>query len=420
VALPVAPPPLAGELLGSWLSRLAALYDAPPQYLWNTLAGLPASGFVWDGRVPWPEQVSRVAAAARLDLRVLAATNIEAMLPGAPAAWLRARLASAVRVPWCSACLRDDLTRGRSPYLRRLWAAACVAVCPRHRVPLVDICGRCGSTASPAFRWAGRRSLMLCGHCGEPLSARVRADTGISGDFNAAVAATGQLQPMLLRALRGYGIASLQGGKVVFPGLVQIVERLVAVLLFPLGIAKRPALAISGADSASHPFNGLRAEEAFAVLAAVAAILARPRGMSTREATSLRDLRQLWGSPIGGGAVLCGDDPDLLTIAGIGAAVALTLRQDPEIAALMAVRPSSVAPSHREGARRHPAAARREPAETDRWNAVAREILADPKTMARVAKAGSPKRRRRLLGRLARVALASQGWRCSVELAAIP
>jgi hypothetical protein len=74
--LPVAPPPLAGELLGSWVGRLAALYDAPPQYLWNVLAGLPASGFVWDGgRVPWPEQVSRVAAAARLEVRVLAATT---------------------------------------------------------------------------------------------------------------------------------------------------------------------------------------------------------------------------------------------------------------------------------------------------------------------------------------------------------
>jgi hypothetical protein len=245
--------------------------------------------------------------------------------------------------------------------------------------------------------------LVLCGQCNEPLSVTVRADIGVSGDFGAAVAARGRLQPMLLRALRAYGIARLHGGEIGSPRLVQIVERLVAALLFPLGVVKRAGLTTAGEDPLPHPFNALRAGEAFAVLAAVAAILARPRGMSAQEGTSLCDLRQLWRSPIGGEAVLCGDNLELVTAAGIGAAVALALRQDPEIAALVAVRPSSGTPPHRERARGHPAAARREPAQTDRWYAVARSILADPKTMARVAAAGSLARRRRLLGRLARV-----------------
>ena len=40
--LPLAPPPLPGELLASWIGRLACLYDAPPEGLWYELAGASA------------------------------------------------------------------------------------------------------------------------------------------------------------------------------------------------------------------------------------------------------------------------------------------------------------------------------------------------------------------------------------------
>jgi len=95
----------------------------------------------------------------------------------------------------------------------------------------------------------------------------------------------------------------------------------------------------------------------------------------------------------------------------------LALHQDPEIAALMAVRPSIVAPPERR--RRHPHEARPRPARADRWCELARSILADRRNVARVAAAGSPYRRRRMLGRLARAALASQRPRDPDDLAAI-
>jgi hypothetical protein len=420
--LPLAPPPLAGELLGSWVGRLACLYGLPPQRLWNELAGLPASGFVWVGGagVPWVEQIGRVAAAARLERRALIATTVEAMFANAPAGWLRPTLISIARIPWCPACLHEDQAQGRAPHLRRLWAAGCVVVCPRHFMPLTDVCRGCGRPAPPVFHWIGSGPVVACGLCHALLSSDGvppyrTGDPSQSRMANvppAAVIATRRVQAMVLRALRGRPLAAPDGPPIAAIEVIATVERLMEDLLFPLGIIARPgpAMPMPAAHGQRSIALGLfGAGAAFALLAAVAALLALSGPAALRDGFMALDPQRLWALPVGGEAVPCLRRREACgAAAGIGTVGALALRQDPEIAALMAVRPSIVAPPHPERPRPHRPETRRHLRGADRWYDLARLILADPRTMARVATAGSPARRRRMLGRLARAALQAE------------
>jgi hypothetical protein len=168
--LPLAPPPLPGELLASWIGRLACLYDAPPEGLWYELAGASAVelapfGHHQPGGNGFREQFARIAIATRSEVGAVAATAMSVMLPAAPACWLRSEIVSTYQVPWCPACLRDDVAHHRPPYLRRLWAAGCVVVCPRHRAVLVDTCPGCQRRTRPIFRWEGRGPVLVCATC---------------------------------------------------------------------------------------------------------------------------------------------------------------------------------------------------------------------------------------------------------------
>jgi hypothetical protein len=292
-ALPAAPPPLPGELLGSWLGRLACLYGFPPRPLWNTLIGVPATELVWaeGAGVPWVEQIGRIAAAAQLNPRLLARMAPDAMLSGAPAAWLRAIRASAAGVAWCPVCLCDDLAQDRPPYLRRLWAVACVVVCPRHRVPLIDGCACCGAAVAASFRWAGRRPMPVCSACGAPLA--TRAGRSIDGPRIVAIAAVTGVQTILLQALRRLSRPPDAASAAL---ALERVERFSGLLVFPLGIARRLGFPIAS----PYPFNALRVADAFSVLAAVAAILALPEQTQLPGRVSPSDLERLWRSSAGG------------------------------------------------------------------------------------------------------------------------
>jgi len=126
------------------------------------------------------EQFACVAIATSLDVRTVTETTMSAMLPAAPAAWLRSMTVSTYQIPWFSACLRGDAARDRPPYLRRLWAAGCVVICSRHRAALVDTCAGCEGRIRPVFRWAGGGPMLVCvayeaplhgGATGEPFHA---------------------------------------------------------------------------------------------------------------------------------------------------------------------------------------------------------------------------------------------------------
>jgi hypothetical protein len=424
--LPLAPPPLPGELLASWIGRLACLYDAPSDLLWYELAGalaveLAPFGHHQPGGDGLREQFARIAIATRLEVGAVAATAMSVMLPAAPVRWLRSEIVSTYRVPWCPPCLRDDVAHHRPPYLRRLWAAGCVVICPRHRAALVDTCPGCQRRTRPVFRWEGRGSVLVCTACeallhdyatGSSFHAGNGPTGSLAGDCpSAAILGAGWLQTKLLRALRGHPVAVCRDAA---PArTLPIVEALVGYLLFPLEIVRDvgwPATGTKGMPPRCST-TGLSARDAFAVAAAVAALLALPdeelddrfEGALWRQRTlgEAIDLSRLWLRPDDGGGVLRCDRQHVFTASqDIGVAVALTVLGDPVIAAYLAARRSVAVP---------PPRATPPPEEDDRFLPMARRILTDPANVVRLANARTPTVRRRLLGRLAREALQASG-----------
>jgi len=426
--LPLAPPPLPGELLASWIGRLACLYDAPPEGLWDELAGSPAVELALIGHNQPSgnvllEQFARVAIATRSEVGAVAATAMSMMLPAAPAPWLRSEIVSTYQVPWCPACLRDDVAHHRPPYLRRLWAAGCVVICPRHQAVLVDTCPGCQRRTQPAFRWEGGGSVLICASCeallhghaiGLPSDAGDTPTGGLAGDCPpAAILGAGWLQTKLLRALRRHPVAVCPDATPAT--FLPIVEALVGHLLFPLGIVRDARWVATGpTGTPTSPRcspTGLSARDTFAVVAAVAALLALPdeeldekfEGALWRQRNLGEpiDLTRLWIHPDDGGGVLRCDQQHVFTATqDIGVAVALVVLGDSAIAAYMAARRSVAVPSPR------PAPP---PEEDDLFRRRAQRIVTDPATAARLAAARPPAVRRRLLGRLAREALRAKG-----------
>jgi hypothetical protein len=369
--LPIAPPPLPGELLASWFGRLACCYDAPPWALWHEVAGSAPAEFGWNdtgvaisGQLSEP--LSRIAIAARLNASTVVETTASAAFPAAPATWLRSLTVSMSQIPWCPACLSGDVTDNRAPYLRKGWAAGCVVVCVQHRTPLVDTCPGCGRQADPIFRWIGGGPVLVCVQCGALLHEGRSAQTapasfcslvGTYADDRllAAIAGTSWAQSMILGALRGHPVAGPRHYRLAAAAFIAFVEGLVGDLLYPLGIVRDAGPASrSWADPGGYMPAGLPARDAFAVMAAIAAMLALPdpkargkwRGaLWWRQLGAPVDLARLWTRPSEGGAVIRCDERDQSMAAGrIGAAVALTLLGDPEIAAFTAAGPGLVPP----------------------------------------------------------------------------
>ena len=426
--LPLAPPPLPGELLASWIGRLACLYDAPPDGLWYELAGASAVelapfGHHQPGGNGFREQFARIAIATRSEVGAVAATAMSVMLPAAPARWLRSEVVSTYQVPWCPPCLCDDVAHHRPPYLRRLWAAGCVVVCPRHRAVLVDTCPGCQRRTRPIFRWEGRGPVLVCATCevllhGDAVGSSSDAGDGptgcLAGDCpSAAILGAGWLQTKLLRALRGHPVAVCRDAPPARS--LPIVEALVGDLSFPLGIVRSPEWPATRPKGAPTPPRcsptGLSARDAFAVAAAVAALLALPdeelderfEGARWRQRTLGEpiDLSRLWLHPGDGGGVLrCDRQHVFIAAQDIGVAVALMVLGDPVIAAYLAARRSVAAPPRR---------ATPPPEEDDRFLQMAQRILTDSANVVRLAAARTPAIRRRVLGRLAREALQAAG-----------
>ena len=426
--LPLAPPPLPGELLASWIGRMACLYDAPPDGLWYELAGASAVelapfGHHQPGGNGLHEQFARIAIATRSEVGAVAATAMSVMLPAAPARWLRSEIVSTYQVPWCPACLRDDVAHHRPPYLRRLWAAGCVVICPRHRAALVDTCPGCQRRTRPVFRWEGRGPVLVCATCevllhGDAVGASPDACDGPTGRLaadcpSAAIFGVGWLQTKLLRALRGHPVAVCRDAAAT--RTLPIVEALVGYLLFPLGIVRDVGWPATGSKGTPAPPRctptGLAARGAFAMAAAMAALLALPdeeldarfEGALWRQRTLGEpiDLSRLWLHPGAGGGVLrCDRQHVFMAAQDIGVAAALMVLGDPVIAAYLAARRSVAVP---------PCRSTPPPEEDDHFFQMAQRILTDPANVVRLAAARTPAVRRRLLGRLARESLQAAG-----------
>jgi hypothetical protein len=93
----------------------------------------------------------------------------------------------------------------------------------------------------------------------------------------AAIAGTIWAQSMMVGALRGHPVAGPGYYRLAAAAFIAFVEGLVADLLYPLGIVRDADPANrSWADPGGYMPAGLPARDAFAVMAAIAAVLAMP------------------------------------------------------------------------------------------------------------------------------------------------
>ena len=150
---PVVVPPAPGELLSSWLHRLALANGVPPQYFGQVLG--VAGG-------DWSAKLDRDLPGRVLDLLVertrLPVEDIDGLaLISDPLARLRVRqitrtgddhtsTARVNRLQYCPACLKED----HAPFFRRGWTLATRVSCIRHGCRLRDHCPTCRGDITPS------------------------------------------------------------------------------------------------------------------------------------------------------------------------------------------------------------------------------------------------------------------------------
>lgn len=151
---PVHPKPAADELLSSWLARLAMAH------------GLKLHTFTqltWPGKSIWNRDVDRSADSEVLATLVrrtgASAESVEATTlcayegvlfeqynPTGTTQWIMPlgiyhRTRRSYGLQFCPRCLDEDA----EPYYRRAWRLACVSMCVRHEVMLLDRCPDCAA-----------------------------------------------------------------------------------------------------------------------------------------------------------------------------------------------------------------------------------------------------------------------------------
>ncbi len=167
---PVEVRPAPGELLSSWLHRVAHANGVPPRYFGAVLG---AVGETWSAQLDrhLPDTVRRLL----LDHTSICPEELDGLCRASSqlsAVWLRARPQDAGTSPvqscwlqFCPTCLREDET----PYFRRSWTLATRLSCFRHSCRLRDRCPSCGQGLAP-FLQARLVPQQYCAFCDAPLA----------------------------------------------------------------------------------------------------------------------------------------------------------------------------------------------------------------------------------------------------------
>jgi hypothetical protein len=159
--LPLAPRPLPGEALRSWIGRVAARYDLSPAAL---IAGLRDGDEVACGRLgsidwkPDAELEHLLVQAARLESRRIAALRAPVGGMSASADLFRDTLS------WCQICVGEDVIRHGESYERAVWRLGCSAICVTHGQLLSQTCPIC-ACRKVGFQPLGGRARLTCVFC---------------------------------------------------------------------------------------------------------------------------------------------------------------------------------------------------------------------------------------------------------------
>lgn len=164
--LPLAPRPLPGEGVLSWVRRVAARYDLDAPGLVALLCppGVKrhpshVTALDWTGEAGLDQAL---AVAARLHPGRIAALR---PIPGDPA---RAPPLYRVWTAWCNHCVRDDVARHGEVYERAVWRLGWCVACPVHGCRLGEACPSC-LMGEYSFRAVAGRMRLVCGICRGPV-----------------------------------------------------------------------------------------------------------------------------------------------------------------------------------------------------------------------------------------------------------
>lgn len=177
---PIAPRPMAGELLSSWRARVACRYGLEGWELTPAVLFGRHSEGAYQRDIDWApaaEDIRFLAASSRLDRETVAAMALSRRgWPRHWACWERAPDDTTawgpygrVEVAWCPACLRHDRQAGRDAWLRRDWAIAARGLCATHGLPLEQRCHFCDGWQPQRWVTLADSAILLCGHCGRSL-----------------------------------------------------------------------------------------------------------------------------------------------------------------------------------------------------------------------------------------------------------
>jgi hypothetical protein len=170
--LPLAPRPMPGEAVLSWVARIAARYDLSPSELLACLRGGVGVGSTRIAELDWKEDIeleALVARVTRLDRSEIGGMRLVIEEPTTnPAVWHRSTFA------WCPGCVSDDVARHGESFERAAWRLGCYAVCPSHRLFLARSCAVCGCRRCDFRPLAGRQRL-VCEFCRDTVDARTPA-----------------------------------------------------------------------------------------------------------------------------------------------------------------------------------------------------------------------------------------------------
>lgn len=184
---PLRPPILPGEVLTSWLVRVAHAHLLSAQIFYDRTIG--HSHPIWsrdlDRHPPmWLMQLLAQKTGKRLaDLQALTLIEYKGTLfnrkaPFGKQDWVLPinkyhRIHQGFGMQFCPLCLREDTI----PYFRKVWRLALYTFCPSHNIILHDRCPQCGKGVAfhrqteNSWDLKGFAPLSICIHCGFNMAA---------------------------------------------------------------------------------------------------------------------------------------------------------------------------------------------------------------------------------------------------------
>ncbi len=183
---PIHPPPQEGELLSSWMTRIASAHGVSVQCLcWETWPDSDVLMHDIDRR-PLPGLIEDLALRSRHPItkiqQMVLPSLVGRLLDNFPSSsgwvqWilpthLRARASHGLQ--YCPECLAEDI----EPHWRLAWRLAFVTTCTRHSRLLRDNCPSCGAAPNLLSLFMGRRPAVepapvyLCRWCGHDFRGR--------------------------------------------------------------------------------------------------------------------------------------------------------------------------------------------------------------------------------------------------------